>query len=177
MAINYTKKTWQNAPSTATPLSAANVQIMDNAIEAACDGVDELSANLAINGTFIPTIKGLTTAGTFTTIFLTGEYAKAGKLVFVAIMVRTTAIVGAAGILAISNLPYTPFASLGTSFTVQRYTGITLSAGRTQISGALNGNDIIFYSNGSGASSTAINITNLGQAIDLFFSGVYIAAT
>lgn len=47
MAINYTKKTWQNSPSTATPLSAANIQIMDNAIEAACDGVDAINDNLA----------------------------------------------------------------------------------------------------------------------------------
>lgn len=59
MAINYTKKTWQNAPSTATPLSAANVQIMDNAIEAACDGVDTLNDNLALkinNTTGLPQV-------------------------------------------------------------------------------------------------------------------------
>ena len=42
MAISYTKKTWLDSPNTTTPLSAANLQIMDDGIQAACDAVDAM---------------------------------------------------------------------------------------------------------------------------------------
>lgn len=46
MAIGYTKKTWANGAPPA--LSAANLQALDDAVEAACDGVDALPAAASI---------------------------------------------------------------------------------------------------------------------------------
>ena len=50
MAINYTGVNpgtgWVNAPSTATPRNAANLNIMNTGIKAACNGVDALNDNL-----------------------------------------------------------------------------------------------------------------------------------
>ena len=42
MAIGYTPQTWVNG--TAPALSAANLQTMDNGINAACDALDALDA-------------------------------------------------------------------------------------------------------------------------------------
>ena len=46
MAIGYTKKTWANGGPPA--LSAANLQALDDAVEAACDGLDAMPAAAAL---------------------------------------------------------------------------------------------------------------------------------
>jgi hypothetical protein len=47
MPINYEPINYQNAPSTATPRNAYNLNKTDQAAKQACDGVDAINADLA----------------------------------------------------------------------------------------------------------------------------------
>ena len=44
MSISYSKTNWQDSPSTATPLNAANLNKIENGIEAAVNGINELDS-------------------------------------------------------------------------------------------------------------------------------------
>ena len=79
-------------------------------------------------GTFTPTIKGTTSAGTGTYTSQVARYTKIGDRVLFDILVAWSAHTGT-GNMRIAGLPYTPVASIFNSCAIGQFTDISLTAG------------------------------------------------
>jgi hypothetical protein len=79
-------------------------------------------------GTFTPTIKGTTSAGTGTYTTQIGRYTKIGDRVLFDIVIAWSAHTGS-GNMRIAGLPYTPNSAVFNSCAIGQFTGISLTAG------------------------------------------------
>jgi hypothetical protein len=79
-------------------------------------------------GTFTPTIKGTSSAGTGTYIAQTGRYTKIGDRVVFDIVIAWSAHTGT-GNMRIAGLPYTPQSSIFNSCAIGQFSDISLTAG------------------------------------------------
>ena len=79
-------------------------------------------------GTFTPTIKGTSSAGTGTYVTQVGRYTKIGDRVLFDIVIGWSAHTGT-GNMRIAGLPYTPQASIFNSCAIGRFSDISLTAG------------------------------------------------
>lgn len=131
-------------------------------------GVLDLVA--ATSTSFSPTIRGTTTAGTGTYTLQSGSYVRLNKLVFFELQVSWTNLTGAAGTLAIGNLPITN-GSLYSPVTI-------ITNGVTSIAGSIirgwvfpSNNYIELYdqSTGGALSGTALDTTGT-----ITISGMYL---
>ena len=94
-------------------------------------GTDTAAANALDDyeeGTFSPTIGGLTTAGTPTYDDRAGRYTKVGRLVTFQIYIVWSALSGGAGNLVVGGLPFTSAASTYNSVTIYLDRPLTMSA-------------------------------------------------
>jgi len=175
MAIGaYTKTTWANSPATTSPVSAPNLQHIE-------DQVKDITDSALTIGTWTPTIIGSTTPGTQTYTVQTGAYIKIGKLVYINLLVAISAKdAGIAGDITIGGLPAVAEASpsLG-ALSVLAYTGITMSANYTQIGAGVSGggSTIIIRQNGSAQTSSTIAVAGLAATSSFSIAGVYAAAS
>ena len=130
--MSYTKVNWQDSPSTATPITAANLNHMD-------DEIYNTSSTLNItSSTWTPTLRGGTTAGAFTYSTRTGNYYTIGNLVYVSGSIQISAITTRpAGEVQIAGLPFsashpasatTVYVSGGVNDTMRRGIFVTTSS-------------------------------------------------
>lgn len=118
-----------------------------------------------VEGNWTPTIFGTGTAGTPTYTTQVGRYEKIGRQVTARFRVSITSKGGALGNLSVGGLPFTAAnvtTLYGTGSTIA-YTGLTFSAGFTQLGiGALgNSTTIDFFQNGSAQNTNQIDLATL----------------
>lgn len=101
----YTKINWQDSPSTATPLTAANLNHMD-------DGIYNISSTLeAEAGTWIPILKcvveeGTATDPTYTIEYRYGRYKVIGNLVYISCYCKFVISNAGNGYARLAGLPH-----------------------------------------------------------------------
>lgn len=125
----YTKINWQDSPSTATPLTAANLNHMD-------DGIYNISSTLDIKtGVWVPTLCGSATAGSFNYITRKGEYYRLGNLVYITAEIKIDSVtVRPLGEATVTGLPFTsagnvscsPYADGGANSSMRRIVVMTI---------------------------------------------------
>lgn len=129
------------------------------------------------SGTWTPTLLGDGTAGTPTYTLQVGSYEKIGRLVVARFSVAISAVGGMTGNLRIGGLP---FQSVNTAndlgaLTVANYTGLTLSAGYTQVSATVVQNAQVgaVYESGSASTATLLPITGVAATTSVVGTFVY----
>jgi hypothetical protein len=130
-------------------LTVDNIQFPATAVASAnANNLDDYE-----EGTFTPTIKGGTTAGTGTYSNQTGTYTKIGDLCFINIFIQWSAHTGS-GHMKISGLPFT---------TLDKYQGVVPHTADIPFTGNIemevnpSDTELYFYQNNNG-SVTTINI-------------------
>ena len=114
----YTKINWQDSPSTATPLTAANLNHMD-------DGIYNISFTLeAEAGTWTPTLKCVADKGatdpTYTIDHRFGRYKVIGNLVYISCYCKFQISNAGNGYARLAGLPYPGASGFdGQAFAVQ----------------------------------------------------------
>lgn len=131
-------------------------------------------------GTWTPSLVGANVAGTQTYSVQGGRFTKSGRLYSIEARIITTAIDPATnGAISLAGLPATVYAPSGTTAcaAIGRYAGITMAGGRTQLTANyLNATTTVYLkANGSALATVDINHTDLSAAVDIMFSGSYIA--
>lgn len=92
--MSYTKQTWQNLPSTSTPISAERLTYIENGIKANSDSIDAINEIVPpVEETFTVQGGSLGTQPTFSGAPLfSGSYVKSGPMVHFQIQVDFTNI-------------------------------------------------------------------------------------
>ena len=124
-------------------------------------------------GTFTPTIKGSTGAGTVTYNNRNGYYSRFGRICFFNLKLDWSNIVGATGVLMVGGLPFTALNGSGLNVLSVYYDGLVVGAG-LQLCAAniMSGTDVNLYAcDPAGGGSTTVAIDTSGS---LFISGAYL---
>lgn len=135
------------------------------------------------SGTFTPTLRGVTTAGTFTYSTQSGYWERVGPLVFLSLRITVTAVsvvpAGNLRITGISALP-TPVSETPFSFAATLVNNVDLPASRFDLSGRVITESaelrIEIRDKGDNAAATQYASTLVAANWDLSFQGWYIAA-
>jgi hypothetical protein len=138
------------------------------------DGVHGLKIE---SGTFTPTLKGGTTAGSNTYATQSGNYYKIGNLCFFSIHVALSAKDAAmAGIIYFGGLPFN-FAFIS-AISISRAVNTAFPAGFTQLAiKSLASNPNLFLEAiGSSQATAAISAANISNNSEFIISGCYIVA-
>lgn len=139
------------------------------------------------SGTFVPTLVGSGTAGSFTydATNTGGRWSRIGNRVLLSGRVRITAIgVAPTGNLGISGLPVVSAASgqqVAGGLAVLSYTGITLTGARTQLNAIITDavSTALIFESGSNLATAVVQGTGLvlvGGVGDIRFEGQYYVA-
>lgn len=156
------------------PYKAVGVYFYDGSF----NFVSYLSDIVGEQGTFTPTLIGSTTAGVQTYTGQYGYYTKIGKVVSFTLLVGISAKGAMAGNIVIGGLPYAQrnlTNSLG-NVSMQTFDGVTLDAGRTQLSARINAgsSSATLFESGSNVASLAVPVANLAAAASICASGTYL---
>ncbi len=123
------------------------------------------------------TIQGLTTPGAPTYTIRDLSYSQYRNRCEVQIRVQLSAKGTMAGAVAIGGLPFNSVnrANSGASFAISRYSGVTLTAGYTELAAMTSPNSglIILYQNGSGMSPIGLDAANISATTEFALSGHY----
>lgn len=87
--------------------------------------MDKIDAVAPVSGTWTPTLKGSTTAGTATYARQMGKYYKIGKLVYIVADIQVSALTGGAGYYQVGGLPFAPAAAVPDKHYVTAASNIT----------------------------------------------------
>lgn len=134
--------------------SAGGIQF--NGDTAAANALDDYE-----EGTFVPTLIGVTTAGTGTYTTQEGNYRKMGKLVFASIYLQWTAHTGA-GSMRINGLP---FACPNLTAVAIWYNNVTMNAGNFMLGYADSTQVMINQSPTGGGAAQNISMDTAGQVM------------
>lgn len=129
-------------------------------------------------GTWTPTLKGLTTAGTNTYAVQNGYYVRIENLVHVSARVEISSKDAAmAGSVAVGGLPYAPISSSNSenAFSVSRYYGFGFPASRTQLVAHNDpgGAYIALQAGGNSVANGVIDSSGVSSSAGLIISGSY----
>lgn len=128
----------------------------------------------AADGTFVPVITGLSTAGAGTYTTQVGTYRKAGRSVLVEIQLAWTAHTGT-GSMSITGLPFTTAATGLQTFAID-YDGLVVGAGKQASATAANGGTQIFMRACDPAGGAVANIAMDAVVAGLTITGSYAIA-
>lgn len=134
------------------------------------------NANTNVQGTWTPTIKGSSTAGTQTYSIQNGKWMRTGNLVWATCQILMTAKDAAtAGNISIAGLPFNiPSADNPVSASIGGWSQITLNGGRTSITGRTNApNEITLISSGTGIGLLAVAAADIAATTEVEASIVY----
>lgn len=129
-------------------------------------------------GTFLPTVYGATTAGTWTYTTQEGEYVKVGRQVTFSIRVKIATVSGSpTGSLAVGNLPYATSSMSARTYVVMSDL-VSWGTGPTTIVAyhAASGSFFTFYGLTNNATWTNVPVGNIVAGDSLIISGSYLTA-
>jgi hypothetical protein len=122
-------------------------------------------------GNWTPTLVGLTTPGAPVFTSLAGSYEKIGRQVTARFSMVTSSLGGMTGTVTVGGLPFTPTTAANDDGTLSLgiWSGISLSAGYTQLAGYVNaGNDYAgLVMTGSGVAAGNLQASALAAATQL----------
>src|SRR6266550_3424554 len=127
----------------------------------------------AIRGTrqnWTPTLKGVTTTGTYTTTYSTGNFWYDGSLVTFTFNISVTSFTGFVGGVAIQGLPFTYNTAVNqnTFCHIASHSGIVLDTGYTEMAGIMPGgggvNQILLVESGGGVPTQPVPLSAYGSS-------------
>lgn len=162
----YSRTTWENSPSTATPISAALLNNIEQGIVDVDGSISSISGSVTSIAGSVTTISGSVnnTAGSVATIAGTAGTAYNLTSTYGSVSSHVSATTSVHGITDTANLVYTNNATLGSVATINASLG-SVAGTVTNLSGSV--------SNIAGTAGTAVNLTATQGSVAALTPGTY----